>query len=117
MFCLDSLNFNFFGTAERKKTVDRCNKEDPYCLTFTPHELCQGAVRDHNYYVICRSVLADIGNRLGLLHSPPDLEGFGTRLEDALSECVNAQTFRRIQAVELIVGLLRNSIAQEKVQQ
>ena len=100
--------------AESKKTVNHCDGEDLNCLSFSPTELCQGTVRDQNYYAVCRSVLADIGSRKGLLHSPPEENGFQVMLNEALTECIAAQTIRREEAIDLIVGLLRSKITAKR---
>lgn len=96
--------------AEHKKTMDQCYRTDPHCLSSHPHELCQGVIRDQNYYAVCRGVLADRGSEKGLLHSPPEDEEFKMMLEDALTECINAQTIKRKEAIDLVVGLLQNKI-------
>ena len=101
----------FCFTAEREKTVDECDWTETNCLSSHPNELCKGVVRDQNYYAICRSVLSDIGSEKGLLHSPPEEDRFNEMLEESLTECVTAQTIRREEALNLIVGLLQNKIA------
>jgi len=55
-------------------------------------------------------VLADIGSEKGLLHSPPGDEEFKMMLEDTLTECITAQTIKRKEAIDLVVGLLQNKI-------
>ena len=100
----------FPSAAEHKKTVDQCYRTEPHCLSSHPHELCQGVIRDQNYYAVCRGVLADRGSEKGLLHSPPEDEELKMMLEDALTECINAQTIKRKEAIDLIVGLLQNKI-------
>ena len=56
-------------------------------------------------------MLADKGSEKGLLHSPPQEDEFNTMLEEALTECITAQTIRRKEAVDLVVGLLQNKIS------
>ena len=84
-------------------------------MSFFPIELCQGTIRDQNYYAVCRSVLADIGSRRGLLHSPPEENDFKVMLHDALTECVEAKKIRRTEAIELVMGLLQSKINQANV--
>ena len=52
----------------------------------------------------------DIGSKKGLLHTPPEEEEFKVLLDEALTECVTAQTIRRAEAIDLIVGLLQSKI-------
>ena len=91
--------------------MNECDQTDEDCLSFHPNELCQGTVRDQNYYAICRSVLMDIGSKKGLLHTPPDENEFKVLLDEALAECVTARTIRREEAIDLIVGLLQSKIS------
>ena len=102
----------FFFVAEKKKTNNQCANTKVNCLSFFPIELCQGTIRDQNYYAVCRSVLADIGSRRGLLHSPPEENDFKVMLHDALTECVEAKKIRRTEAIELVMGLLQSKINQ-----
>lgn len=91
--------------------MDQCYRTEPHCLSSHPSELCQGVTRDQNYYAVCRGVLADKGSEKGLLHSPPaEEEEFNMMLEEALTECIRAQTIRRKEAIDLVVGLLENKI-------
>ena len=102
----------FFFVAEKKKTNNQCANTEVKCLSFFPIELCQGTIRDQNYYAVCRSVLADIGSRRGLLHSPPEENDFKVMLHDALTGCVEAKKIRRTEAIELVMGLLQSKINQ-----
>ena len=106
----------FFFVAEKKKTNNQCANTEVRCLSFFPIELCQGTIRDQNYYAVCRSVLADIGSRQGLLHSPPEENDFKVMLHDALTECVEAKKIRRTEAIELVMGLLQSKINQANVE-
>ena len=90
--------------------MDQCYRTEPHCLSSHPHELCQGVIRDQNYYAVCRGVLADRGSEKGLLHSPLEDEEFKMMFEDALTECITAKTIKRKEAIDLIVGLLQNKI-------
>lgn len=90
--------------------MDLCHRTEPHCLSSHPEELCQGVIRDQNYYAVCRGVLADRGNEKGLLHSPPEDEEFKIMLEDTLTECITAQTIKRIEAINLVMSLLQNKI-------
>ena len=105
----------FFFVAEKKKTNNQCANTEVKCLSFFPIELCQGTIRDQNYYAVCRSVLADIGSIRGLLHSPPEENDFKVMLHDALTECVEAKKIRRTEAIELVMGLLQSKINQANV--
>lgn len=96
--------------AEREKTVDVCDWEETNCLSSHPAELCRGVIRDQNYYAVCRSVLSDIGSGKGLLHSPPEEGDFNNLLQEALTECVTAQTLKRKEALDLVVSLLQKQI-------
>lgn len=93
--------------AEREKTVDVCDWTETNCLSSHPTELCEGVIRDQNYYAVCRSVLSDMGSVKGLLHSPPEEGDFSDMLQEALTECVTAQTLRRKEALDLVVSLLQ----------
>ena len=106
------LSVFFFFVAEKKKTNNQCANTEVKCLSFFPIELCQGTIRDQNYYAVCRSVLADIGSRRGLLHSPPEENDFKVMLHDALTGCVEAKKIRRTEAIELVMGLLQSKINQ-----
>ena len=108
--------FFFFFVAEKEKTNNQCANTEVNCLSFSPIELCQGTIRDQNYYAVCRSVLADIGSRQGLLHSPPEENDFKVMLYEALTECVEAKKIRRTEAIELVMGLLRTKINQANVE-
>ena len=105
----------FLFVAEKKKTNNQCANTEVKCLSFFPIELCQGTIRDQNYYAVCRSVLADIGSRRGLLYSPPEENDFKVMLHDALTECVEAKKIRRTEAIELVMGLLQSKINQANV--
>ncbi|XP_058806602.1 divergent protein kinase domain 2A-like isoform X2 [Phymastichus coffea] len=43
------------------------------CFVFSPSDICQHKISDHNYYAICQHILVqDLGtNSYGLLHDPP----------------------------------------------
>lgn len=97
--------------AETKKTVNECGDTEQDCLSFFPQELCQGTIRDHNFYAVCRRLLSSVGNKKGLLHTPNQEEEFEVLLENALTECVTAQTITREEGIDLIAGLLQRKIS------
>ena len=81
------------------KTKDFCAPEKFECLTFVPDDLCEGQAQDHNYYAICRNILAAIGSSKGLLHSPPDSE-IESKLKYLLNNCIHGKEISRELAIE-----------------
>jgi hypothetical protein len=81
------------------KTEDFCATDHFQCLTFVPQDLCRGQAQDHNYYAICRNILAAVGGSRGLLHSPPDGEIKST-LKYLLYNCVYSKEMSRERAID-----------------
>ena len=87
------------------KTKDFCAADHFECLTFVPEDLCEGQAQDHNYYAICRNILAAIGGSKGLLHSPPDSET-ESQLKYLLNNCIHGKEMSR----ELAIGKLEKQL-------
>lgn len=78
-----------------------------------PEDICNGEAQDHNYYAVCRNILAAIGGPRGLLHSPPD-GADSRRLDYLLSNCVYSKEISREQAIDKLEKELYKYITSEK---
>ena len=87
-------------------SIDHCESNKPDCLSVSPEELCQGAVRDLNYLAVCKGVLADYPQRKGLLHSIPIHAGLAVRVTAAVENCLKASSTDRETAAKQLVTLL-----------
>lgn len=78
---------------------DLCSPDHFECLTFVPEDLCKGQSQDHNYYVVCRNLLAGIGGTKGLLHSPPHQLVNISLINYLQHNCVYREQISREQAI------------------
>ena len=82
------------------KAEDACSARFQ-CLTLVPSDLCLGESQDHNYYAVCRNLLAGIGgaSNSGLLHSLPRQLVNLTSVNYLLYNCVYGKHISRENAV------------------
>ncbi|XP_016914311.2 divergent protein kinase domain 2A [Apis cerana] len=94
--------------AERSTTwnqlqVNTENFSCPECLAFSSVDICNHKVSDHNYYAICKILLAlNINNNIlpgGLLHDIPiEILKNYPDIQNLLQQCVNPVSSNRILA-------------------
>jgi hypothetical protein len=94
----------FVLTDLEENCADYCSANNPECLLYSPSDLCEGKCRDHNWYALCRGVLADMKGRNGLLLSAPIEYDLRIQLNKLLQYCVSGQngredTIRKIEKV------------------
>ncbi|XP_076182444.1 divergent protein kinase domain 2A [Ptiloglossa arizonensis] len=73
------------------------------CLVYSPAEICNHKTSDHNYYAICKILLAlNINNSVlpgGLLHSiPTDILKTYSNIQYLIQECVTPRILTRVTA-------------------
>lgn len=97
-----------FNNSYGIKAQDLCSPNHFECLTFTSDDLCKGQSQDHNYYAVCRNILAAIGGSKGLLHSLPDNLVNTSLVNYLLQNCVYSKEISREQAINRLEKELYN---------
>ncbi|CAM1330892.1 C3orf58 (predicted) [Pycnogonum litorale] len=111
---VDKVRSNEEKPANWNKTLSNMNDGCVDCLSYSTDDICSHRESDHNYYAICRGILARnsyyVGDN-GFLYGIPDEVQESTNLQSLIDQCAHpvAKSSRAKLVQELIALLLKLS--------